>query len=87
MQGGKGSAGMSTLQETSDSNPGIPVEMVEQMLKKTKCLCSLIDPSMVEEVFGFLEMTRITVKPEQVRKGVVLVRNMMGGQFSICNNF
>ena len=69
MQGVKGSAGTSTLQETSESSPGIPVEMVEQMLKKTKCLCSLIDPSMVEEVFGFLEMTRITVKPEQVRKG------------------
>ena len=69
MQGGKGRAGMSTLQQTSEPNSGIPVEMVEQMLKKTKCLCSLIDPSMVEEVFGFLEMTRITVKPEQVRKG------------------
>ena len=86
MQGGKGSAGMSTLQETSDSNPGIPVEMVEQMLKKTKCLCSLIDPSMVEEVFGFLEMTRITVKPEQVQKGVGKHKDR-SSKFSIYNNW
>ena len=33
--------------------------MVEDMLKKTKCLCSLIDSSMVEEVFEFLEIYRI----------------------------
>ena len=45
----------------------IPIQMVEEMLKKTKCLCSLIDSSMVEEVFDFLEMNRITVKPEKVQ--------------------
>ena len=43
----------------------LPLQIVEDMLKKTKCLCSLIDSSMVEEVFEFLEIYRITVKPEK----------------------
>ena len=44
----------------------VPIQMVEEMLKKTKCLCSLIDSSMVDEVFEFLEMNRIAAKPEKV---------------------
>jgi len=48
--------------------------MVEDMLKKTKCLCSLIDSSMVEDVFDFLEMNRITVKPEKVKK--ILIKDI-----------
>ena len=44
----------------------IPIQMVEEMLKKTKCLCSLIDSTMVEEIFEFLEINRITAKPEKV---------------------
>ena len=53
--------------DISDCYSEIPFQMVEEMLKKTKCLCSLIDSSMVDEVFDFLEMNRITVKPEKVK--------------------
>lgn len=39
--------------------------IVEEMLRKTKCLCSLLDLTIVEEVFAFLEDNRIDVKPEK----------------------
>ena len=51
-----------------DCDSALPIQMVEDMLKKTKCLCSLIDSSMVDDVFEFLEMNRITVKPEKVKR-------------------
>ena len=40
-------------------------QIVEEMLRKTKCLCSLLDSSVVEETMGFLEENRINVKPEK----------------------
>jgi len=59
--------------------------MVEDMLKKTKCLCSLIDSSMVEDVFDFLEMNRITVKPEKVKKILIkdITRNFIKLSYSL----
>ena len=68
---------MSSKQPQIDSNDcysETPFQMVEEMLKKTKCLCSLIDSSMVDEVFDFLEMNRITVKPEKVK---IIKHNMV----------
>ena len=50
---------------TSELSTDVPIQMVEDMLKKTKCLCSLIDSNMVEEIFEFLEMNKITAKPEK----------------------
>ena len=38
--------------------------LIEEMLRKTKCLCSLLDQNMVEQVFGFLEENRVTIRPE-----------------------
>ena len=32
--------------------------IIEEMLRKTKCLCSLLDQNLVEEVFTFLEDNR-----------------------------
>ena len=32
--------------------------LVEEMLRKTKCLCGLLDPQAVEEAFAFLEDNR-----------------------------
>ncbi len=39
--------------------------LVETMLRKTKCLCSLLDQAMVEEAFAFLEDNRLTQRPEK----------------------
>ena len=39
--------------------------IVEDMLRKTKCLCSLLDLTIVEEVFIFLEENRINLRPEK----------------------
>merc|ERR1719419_660344 len=39
--------------------------IVEEMLRKTKCLCSLMDNNVVEETLAFLEDNRVTVKPEK----------------------
>ncbi|XP_059080345.1 inositol polyphosphate-4-phosphatase type I A-like isoform X1 [Tigriopus californicus] len=39
--------------------------MVEDMLRKTKCLCSLMDQGLVEEAFVFLEDNRIAQRPER----------------------
>ena len=39
--------------------------IIEEMLRKTKCLCSLLDQNLVEEVFTFLEENRVTVRPEK----------------------
>eukprot|EP00095_Tigriopus_kingsejongensis_P011180 maker-scaffold456_size166325-snap-gene-0.28 protein:Tk11180 transcript:maker-scaffold456_size166325-snap-gene-0.28-mRNA-1 annotation:"type i inositol- -bisphosphate 4-phosphatase-like" len=39
--------------------------IVEDMLRKTKCLCSLMDQGMVEEAFVFLEDNRIAQRPER----------------------
>lgn len=39
--------------------------IVEDMLRKTKCLCSLLDLTMIEEVFVFLEENRVNVRPEK----------------------
>ena len=58
---------LSTQVGYSELDSDIPIQMVEEMLKKTKCLCSLIDSAMVEDIFEFLEMNRITAKPEKVR--------------------
>jgi len=41
------------------------IQIVEEMLRKTKCLCSLLDLSMIEEVFVFLEENRVNVRPEK----------------------
>ena len=38
--------------------------LIEEMLRKTKCLCSLLDQNMVEQVFSFLEDNRVTIVPE-----------------------
>ena len=38
--------------------------LIEEMLRKTKCLCSLLDQTMVEQVFSFLEDNRVTIRPE-----------------------
>jgi len=32
--------------------------LVEDMLRKTKCLCSMLDTQAVEEAFAFLEQNR-----------------------------
>lgn len=40
-------------------------DILEDMLRKTKCLCSMLDHSMVEEVFSFLEENRLTVRPAE----------------------
>ena len=39
--------------------------IVEDMLRKTKCLCSLLDLTIIEEVFVFLEENRINLRPEK----------------------
>ena len=39
--------------------------IVEDMLKKTKLLCSICDTSIVEEALSFLEDNRVTVRPEK----------------------
>ena len=39
--------------------------IIEEMLRKTKCLCSLLDQSIVEEVFSFLEDNKVTIRPEK----------------------
>ncbi len=38
--------------------------IIEEMLRKTKCLCNLLDQSLVEEVLAFLEDNRVTIRPE-----------------------
>ncbi len=39
--------------------------LVEDMLRKTKCLCSLVDTQTVEEAFAFLEDNRVRTRPER----------------------
>lgn len=41
------------------------ISIVEDMLRKTKCLCSLLDLTMIEEVFAFLEENRVNIRPEK----------------------
>ena len=65
-----------TQVSSNELNSDIPIQMVEEMLKKTKCLCSLIDSTMVEEIFEFLEMNRITAKPEKVSMDIFFDRNI-----------
>ena len=45
----------------SDGMMGI----VEEMLKKTKLLCSISDTTVVEESLSFLEENRVTIRPER----------------------
>lgn len=40
-------------------------QIVEEMLRKTKCLCNLLDSSTVEATLTFLEDNRVTIKPEK----------------------
>ena len=35
--------------------------IIEEMLRKTKCLCNLLDQNIVEEVFTFLEDNKVTL--------------------------
>ena len=53
------------MKNAKDKKPMGMFAIVEEMLKKTKCLCSLMDMSTVEEVFTFLEDNRITHRPEK----------------------
>ena len=39
-------------------------QLVEEMLRKTKCLCSLMDTQTVEEAFAFLEDNRSVMTSE-----------------------
>ena len=39
--------------------------LVEDMLKKTKLLCSISDTCIVEESLSFLEENRVSVRPEK----------------------
>ena len=39
--------------------------IIEEMLRKTKCLCNLLDQNLVEEVFSFLEDNKVTIRPEK----------------------
>uniref|UniRef100_A0A0K2UL75 Type I inositol3,4bisphosphate 4phosphatase-like [Bombus impatiens] n=1 Tax=Lepeophtheirus salmonis TaxID=72036 RepID=A0A0K2UL75_LEPSM len=40
-------------------------DIVEEMLRKTKCLCSLLDQALVEETFQFLEENRVSIRPKE----------------------
>ncbi len=40
-------------------------DIVEEMLRRTKCLCELMDGTMVDEAFVFLEDNRIDQRPEK----------------------
>ena len=35
--------------------------IIEEMLRKTKCLCNLLDQNLVEEVFAFLEDNKVGI--------------------------
>ena len=39
--------------------------IIEEMLRKTKCLCNLMDQNIVDEVFTFLEDNKVTIRPEK----------------------
>ena len=39
--------------------------IIEEMLRKTKCLCNLMDQNLVDEVFTFLEDNKVTIRPEK----------------------
>ena len=41
------------------------MSIVEEMLKKTKLLCSISDTTVVEEALSFLEENRVTIRPER----------------------
>ena len=39
--------------------------IIEEMLRKTKCLCNLMDQNLVDEVFTLLEDNKVTIRPEK----------------------
>ena len=46
------------MKQGKERKPEGMFALVEEMLRKTKCLCGLMDPQAVEEAFGFLEDNR-----------------------------
>ncbi len=46
------------MKRGKERNPDGMFQLVEDMLRKTRCLCSLMDTQTVEEAFAFLEENR-----------------------------
>jgi hypothetical protein len=53
------------MKNAKDKKPNGMFAIIEEMLRKTKCLCNLLDQHLVEEVFTFLEENRVRVRPEK----------------------
>ena len=54
------------MKEAREGRTGGMAVTVEEMVRKTKCLCSLSDLATVEEALAFLEENRVSVRPEKV---------------------
>ena len=47
--------------------------IIEEMLRKTKCLCNLLDPNLVEETLTFLEDNRYVLSVLKICMSCLLV--------------